>query len=63
MIPLTPREADVAALLALGRQNKVIAHQLGVTKATVDSHMCSILRKLGVSNRTEAALMLKEKQG
>jgi two-component system, NarL family, nitrate/nitrite response regulator NarL len=54
--PLTPRELQVAQLLAAGLTNKEIAHRLGVTDHTVKFHLNGILRKLGVSTRTEAVV-------
>jgi DNA-binding NarL/FixJ family response regulator len=51
---LTPREMQVAALLAEGLPNKAIAARLGVSDQTVKFHVSSICGKLGASNRTEA---------
>lgn len=52
---LTPREAEVLALLADGLPNREIAGKLFVTERTVKFHVGSILAKLGAANRTEAA--------
>jgi two-component system nitrate/nitrite response regulator NarL len=54
--PLTARELQVAQLLAGGLTNKEIAQRLGVTEHTVKFHLNGILRKLGVSTRTEAVV-------
>ena len=53
---LTARELEVLALLAAGRANKAIAHELGVAEKTVKTHVGNILGKLGLSDRTQAAL-------
>ncbi len=53
---LTPRELQVLGLLARGRANKAIALQLGVSDKTVKTHVGNILGKLGLSDRTQAAL-------
>jgi DNA-binding NarL/FixJ family response regulator len=52
---LTHREQDVLALIVEGRSNREIGQALGITEATVKAHMNSILGKLGVKQRTEAA--------
>ena len=51
---LTNREDDVLALLALGCSNKEIAARLALGVRTIESHVSSILGKLGVASRTEA---------
>lgn len=54
--PLTEREAEVLTLLARGYTNQAIAEQLTVRERTVRSHVSSILAKLHLANRTQAAL-------
>lgn len=56
--PLTPRQLDVAALLAQGLPNKSIARELGLHIGSVKVHLCAIYQHLGVENRTQAALLL-----
>jgi DNA-binding NarL/FixJ family response regulator len=53
---LTPRELEVLGLLADGLDNQSIAHHLILTTRTIQNHVSNIYGKLGVSNRTEAAL-------
>jgi DNA-binding NarL/FixJ family response regulator len=53
---LTPRETEVLALIARGQPNKVIARELGVSEKTVKTHVSHVLGKLGVTDRTQAAL-------
>ena len=53
---LTERETDVIRLLARGKANKQIASELIVEEKTVKAHVSSILLKLGVQSRTQAAL-------
>lgn len=53
---LTERETEVLRLLAIGKSNKEIARTLGVNESTIKSHVSSILGKLGVQGRTQAAL-------
>ena len=54
--PLTDRELEVLRLIASGHANKRIARDLGVAEKTVKTHVSNILAKLGVSDRTQAAL-------
>ncbi len=53
---LTDREREVLALIARGLPNKLIARELSISEKTVKAHVSSILGKLGVSDRTQAAL-------
>ncbi|MDF3983882.1 response regulator transcription factor [Luteibacter sp. PPL201] len=53
---LTPQQFRVLNMIAEGLLNKQIAYELGVSEATVKAHMTAIMRKLGVSNRTQVAL-------
>ncbi|AHG45030.1 chemotaxis protein CheY [Rhizobium leguminosarum bv. trifolii CB782] len=57
---LTPREREVMDLVAQGLSNKHIGLRLNLQEKTVKHHMTQILSKLGVSNRTEAALQWRE---
>lgn len=60
---LTARQHEVLKLLALGHSNKEIAKSLGLLEGTVKVHVRDILRKLGVSNRTQAAMLVARAQG
>jgi len=53
---LTPRELEVLRLVGAGRANKEIAAELNISERTARTHMSNILRKLGLSSRTQAAL-------
>jgi LuxR family transcriptional regulator, regulator of acetate metabolism len=53
---LSPRELEVLALIAEGASNAEIAARLMIAETTAQTHVKHILRKLGVRNRTEAAV-------
>ena len=53
---LTDRELEVLKLVAVGASNKGVAQQLGISEATVKSHVSNMLSKLGLKSRTQAAL-------
>ncbi len=57
---LTEREAEVLRLLAQGQTNQQIAQELVVSSLTVKTHVQHIIRKLGVSDRTQAAVRAAE---
>jgi len=53
---LTPREREVLALLADGLPNKLIARRLDISEKTVKAHLTNIFHRIGVTDRTQAAL-------
>ncbi|CAN7564987.1 response regulator transcription factor [Phenylobacterium sp. LjRoot164] len=54
---LTPREAEVVRLVAVGRRNKEIARLLNISEGTVKMHLHNLYEKLEVSSRTELAIL------
>jgi DNA-binding NarL/FixJ family response regulator len=56
---LTPREEQILGLVSNGKSNKEVAREIGLQEKTIKHHMTSILQKLQVRNRTEAALLLR----
>lgn len=54
---LTPSQLRILEGLKVGRLNKQIAFDLGVTEATIKAHLTSVFRKLGVQNRTQAVIL------
>ena len=57
---LTPREREVLSGVADGLSNRQIGMQLGLAEKTIKNHMSSILAKLGLQSRTQAALLMKD---
>ena len=57
---LTEREREILTLVAKGIPNRQIAESLFLAEGTVNNHMSNILSKLGVRDRTQAALKAKE---
>lgn len=55
-VDLTPREIQVLTLVRQGLANKQIARRLGITERTVKAHLTSAFSRIGVSDRTQAAL-------
>ncbi len=57
---LSPRERQVLTLVAQGLANKQIGRALGITERTVKVHLVSVFRRIGVSDRTSAALWARD---
>ncbi len=55
-VDLTPREAEVLGLVRQGLANKQIARRLGISERTVKAHLTSVFQRIGVADRTQAAL-------
>lgn len=55
-VPLSPREMEILQFVTHGLSNKEIATKLGISQQTVKNHMTSILKKLNVQDRTQAAV-------
>lgn len=53
---LSERETDVLRLVTAGRLNKQIARELGISEKTVKAHLTRVFERLGVTDRTQAAL-------
>jgi DNA-binding NarL/FixJ family response regulator len=58
--PLSERETEILRLLAQGASNREIAEALVIAEGTTKNHITSILGKLGVRDRTQAALKARE---
>lgn len=57
---LSPRELEVLEGLCAGKSNKEIARELGLMEPTVKLHVKTLYRKIGVANRTQAAMLAKD---
>jgi DNA-binding NarL/FixJ family response regulator len=57
---LTSRETEVLRLASTGMANKQIARALGITERTVKVHLGNVFRRIGVADRTSAALWARE---
>ena len=60
---LSPREGEILRLVADGHANKAIALRLGISEKTVKNHLSAVFQKLGVTDRTQAALWARRHQG
>jgi DNA-binding NarL/FixJ family response regulator len=58
--PLTPREREVAALVARGLSNRAIARELVITEATAERHLGNVFAKLGLASRAQLAVWALE---
>jgi DNA-binding NarL/FixJ family response regulator len=61
-VELTPREAEVLKLVRLGLANKQIGRRLGISERTVKAHLTSAFQRIGVADRTQAALWAERNQ-
>jgi DNA-binding NarL/FixJ family response regulator len=57
---LTPSQLNILMEIGKGKLNKQIAYDLEIKEATVKAHITSIFKKLGINNRTQAVLLVKE---
>ena len=59
---LTPQQSRIMSLICAGKPNKQIAYELSLAEATVKAHITALLRRLGVRNRTQAAVLVNSGQ-
>ncbi len=57
---LTPRQSRILEMICEGKLNKQIAYELDLAEATVKTHITALMRRLGVQNRTQAALLVRD---
>ncbi len=57
---LTPQQTKILRMICEGKLNKQIAYELDLAEATVKTHITALMRKLGVQNRTQAALLVRD---
>jgi len=60
MAGLTPRETEIARMVAVRKSNKEIGAALGISSRTVSTHLSNIYEKLGVSSRQDVADIVRE---
>jgi DNA-binding NarL/FixJ family response regulator len=60
--PLTDRETEVLEMVRNGHPNKIIARRLGISERTVKAHLTNIFQRLGVLDRTQAALWAQRRR-
>lgn len=58
--PLSDREQEVLRLVTAGQANKQVARSLGITERTVKAHLTNIFQRIGVTDRTQAALWARD---
>ena len=58
--PLSQREREVLDMVTLGMANKQIARRLGISERTVKAHLTSVFQRIGVTDRTQAALWARD---
>jgi len=58
--PLSEREEEVLRLVAAGHPNKIIARRLGIAERTVKAHLTNVFQRIGVTDRTQAALWARD---
>lgn len=58
--PLSGREEEVLRLVAAGHPNKIIARRLGIAERTVKAHLTNVFQRIGVTDRTQAALWARD---